>query len=102
MCDAMVLKHRVEQKYPHPLTARQLWMVSLCAPVNRGPKTSRTTLYPFKRLRGRLRGRGRRLAPVAQRRPDHCRVLWLLDPANPGSPWNMAPWETINHPDRAR
>ncbi|MFG3252932.1 DUF1266 domain-containing protein [Streptomyces sp. NPDC048172] len=29
------------------LSAHQLWMVSLCAPVNRGDESSRTTLYPF-------------------------------------------------------
>ena len=26
----------------------------------------------------------------------------LLDPANGTSPWNLAPWDTISHPDRAR
>jgi hypothetical protein len=26
----------------------------------------------------------------------------LLDPANRASPWNLAPWDTISHPDRAR
>jgi hypothetical protein len=26
----------------------------------------------------------------------------LLDPANRASPWNLAPWDTITHPDRAR
>jgi uncharacterized protein DUF1266 len=26
----------------------------------------------------------------------------LLDPANRTSPWNLAPWNTISHPDRAR
>ena len=26
----------------------------------------------------------------------------LLDPANRSSPWNLAPWATISHPDRAR
>ncbi|WP_367323178.1 DUF1266 domain-containing protein [Streptomyces sp. HUAS ZL42] len=26
----------------------------------------------------------------------------LLDPANRSSPWNLAPWDTISHPDRAR
>jgi hypothetical protein len=40
----------VETKYPLPLTTHQLWMVSLCAPVNRGTHTSRTTLYPYKHL----------------------------------------------------
>ncbi|GAA2071789.1 hypothetical protein GCM10009801_23810 [Streptomyces albiaxialis] len=29
------------------LSAHQLWMVSLAAPVNRGDESSRTTLYPF-------------------------------------------------------
>lgn len=26
----------------------------------------------------------------------------LLDPMNKASPWNMAPWEAISHPDRTR
>ncbi|MCX5048023.1 DUF1266 domain-containing protein [Streptomyces sp. NBC_00201] len=26
----------------------------------------------------------------------------LLDPASRSSPWNLAPWDTITHPDRAR
>ncbi|MEV0226046.1 DUF1266 domain-containing protein [Streptomyces sp. NPDC050704] len=26
----------------------------------------------------------------------------LLDPANKASPWNMAPWDAISHPDHAR
>jgi hypothetical protein len=26
----------------------------------------------------------------------------LLDPANRPSPWNLAPWDTINHSGRAR
>ena len=26
----------------------------------------------------------------------------LLDPANRASPWNMAPWDAISHPDRPR
>jgi hypothetical protein len=26
----------------------------------------------------------------------------LLDPANRTSPWNLAPWNTISHPDRTR
>ncbi|MCX4880669.1 MULTISPECIES: DUF1266 domain-containing protein [unclassified Streptomyces] len=26
----------------------------------------------------------------------------LLDPANRSSPWNLAPWDTISRPDRAR
>ncbi|MGY0064731.1 DUF1266 domain-containing protein [Streptomyces sp. LZ34] len=26
----------------------------------------------------------------------------LLDPANTESPWNLAPWEAIGHPDRTR
>ncbi|MGP4012252.1 DUF1266 domain-containing protein [Streptomyces sp. 4N124] len=26
----------------------------------------------------------------------------LLDPANKTSPWNLAPWDTISHPDRTR
>ncbi|WP_433323448.1 DUF1266 domain-containing protein [Spirillospora sp. CA-294931] len=37
-----------EYRFPVPLTTHQLWMVSLCAPVNRGSDTSRTTLYPYK------------------------------------------------------
>ncbi|GAB3960560.1 hypothetical protein GCM10029978_010160 [Actinoallomurus acanthiterrae] len=41
---------KVEEKYPVPLTMHQLWIVSLCAPVNRGSEASRTTLYPFKRI----------------------------------------------------
>ncbi|GAA4605809.1 hypothetical protein GCM10023195_20420 [Actinoallomurus liliacearum] len=41
---------KVEEKYPVPLTMHQLWIVSLCAPVNRGSDASRTTLYPFKRI----------------------------------------------------
>lgn len=31
-----------------PLTAHQLWMVSLCAPVNRGSEAASGTLYPFR------------------------------------------------------
>ncbi|NSC24673.1 DUF1266 domain-containing protein [Streptomyces albus subsp. chlorinus] len=31
-----------------PLSTHQLWLVSLSAPVNRGPEASRTALYPFR------------------------------------------------------
>jgi hypothetical protein len=40
-------------------------------------------------------------APAPQATADaHLRAL--LDPANGSSPWNLAPWNTISHPDRAR
>ncbi|MCX5334222.1 DUF1266 domain-containing protein [Streptomyces sp. NBC_00140] len=40
-------------------------------------------------------------APAPQTTADaHLRSL--LDPANRDSPWNLAPWDTISHPDRAR
>ncbi|WP_327716990.1 DUF1266 domain-containing protein [Streptomyces sp. NBC_00490] len=40
-------------------------------------------------------------APAPQTTADaHLRAL--LDPANRDSPWNLAPWDTISHPDRAR
>ncbi|MGV9452806.1 DUF1266 domain-containing protein [Streptomyces sp. NPDC003635] len=38
------------RRYPVPLTAHQLWMVSLSAPVSRDANASRTTLYPFTRI----------------------------------------------------
>ncbi|MGW5637477.1 DUF1266 domain-containing protein [Streptomyces sp. NPDC003832] len=38
------------RRYPVPLTAHQLWMVSLSAPVSRDRSASRTTLYPFTRI----------------------------------------------------
>ncbi|WP_258314765.1 DUF1266 domain-containing protein [Streptomyces sp. Act143] len=187
-----------------PLTAHQLWMVSLSAPVSRDRDASRATLYPFTRidderardwlaeqwgittrdeLAGRLdelhrsgyRARAAQLhgvSPLAwdaalyvdiSRRGFGCglineaeawtalknivpsvvstygswreyadhyllgRQVWredlratgdgglpapqatadahlraLLDPANRSSPWNLAPWDTISHPDRAR
>ncbi|MZD05576.1 hypothetical protein GTW43_10825, partial [Streptomyces sp. SID5785] len=37
---------RAERRYPQPLSAHQLWMVSLSAPVSRDRDVSRTTLYP--------------------------------------------------------
>ncbi|MFF7163106.1 DUF1266 domain-containing protein [Streptomyces sp. NPDC008086] len=187
-----------------PLTAHQLWMVSLSAPVTRDRSASRTTLYPFTRidddgarrwlaeqweitsraqLVGRLdelsrsgyRARAYRVTGVSPlawdaalyvdiaRRGFACglideadawtalknivpavvgtyaswqeyaahyllgRKVWreglrgtaddgfpapqatadahlraLLDPENRSSPWNLAPWNTISHPDRAR
>ncbi|MFF4268700.1 DUF1266 domain-containing protein [Streptomyces sp. NPDC001536] len=40
-------------------------------------------------------------APAPQTTADaHLRAL--LDPANRDSPWNLAPWDTISLPDRAR
>lgn len=197
-------KPKAARKYPVPLTAHQLWMVSLSAPVNRDRDASRTTLYPFTRIddekarrwladqweitsRDALVGRLDDLArtgyrtrarlrlgvePLAwdaglyvdiSRRGFACgmlseaeawtalknivpavvrsyaswneyaehyllgRMVWrdnlrsaqdadlpapqavsdahlksLLDPANRASPWNMAPWEAIGHPDHAR
>nr|WBO77881.1 DUF1266 domain-containing protein [Streptomyces sp. SBE_14.2] len=41
---------RAARRYPVPLTAHQLWMVSLSAPVSRDKRASRTTLYPFTRI----------------------------------------------------
>ncbi|MDC0766153.1 DUF1266 domain-containing protein [Streptomyces sp. HD] len=39
--------------------------------------------------------------PAGQEAADeHLRSL--LDPANRASPWNMAPWDAISHPDRTR
>lgn len=39
--------------------------------------------------------------PAPQTTADaHLRAL--LDPANRSSPWNLAPWGTISHPDRPR
>ncbi|MFJ8195694.1 DUF1266 domain-containing protein [Streptomyces sp. NPDC096152] len=202
---------RASRRYPVPLTRHQLWMVSLSAPVSRGPEASRTTLYPLRRidddssrrwladqweitthreLADRLdwlagagyRARAHRLlgvAPLAwdaalyadiSRRgfaagliteadawtalknivpsvagtygswreyADHYllgRKVWrddlrgrsgavgasdgaglpasqavadahlrsLLDPGNRASPWNLAPWDVIRHPDRPR
>ncbi|MGY0019483.1 DUF1266 domain-containing protein [Streptomyces sp. cg35] len=43
-------KRKTEREYPAPLTAHQLWMVSLSAPVSRDRGASRTTLYPFTRI----------------------------------------------------
>jgi hypothetical protein len=201
---------RAARRYPVPLTAHQLWMVSLSAPVSRDRSASRTTLYPFTRiddeaarrwladqwgiasrdaLVGRLdelsrsgyRARAYRLTGVSplawdaalyvdiSRRGFACgllseaeawtalknivpavagtyaswreyadhyllgRKVWrgdlqatqatqgspdggfpapqaaadahlrsLLDPANRSSPWNLAPWDAIRVPDRAR
>ncbi|MFE0519478.1 DUF1266 domain-containing protein [Streptomyces sp. NPDC058954] len=195
---------RTDTRYPTPLTAHQLWMVSLSAPVSRDHDASRTTLYPFTRLdddsargwladqweitsreelvdrldelsRSGYRARAQRLlgvAPLAwdaalyvdiarrgfaagliteaeawtalknivpsvvsaysswQGYADHYllgRKVWrdgleaardpsppapqavadahlraLLDPANRASPWNLAPWDSISRPDRAR
>ncbi|MET7476180.1 DUF1266 domain-containing protein [Streptomyces sp. NPDC005648] len=195
------------ERYPVPLTAHQLWMVSLSAPVSRDRDASRTTLYPFTRLddeRARswlaeqweitsragltrrldeladsgYRARAQRLTGVAplawdaalyvdlarrgfacgligeadawtalknivpavvgtyaswQEYADHYllgRKVWrdglagtrgdgqddlpapqqtadahlraLLDPTDRSSPWNLAPWDTISHPDRTR
>lgn len=48
-----------------------------------------------------LRGTGDAGFPAAQTTADaHLRAL--LDPANRSSPWNLAPWNTISHPDRTR
>ncbi|PWI18525.1 hypothetical protein DI272_33575 [Streptomyces sp. Act143] len=195
---------RATSRHRVPLTAHQLWMVSLSAPVSRDRDASRATLYPFTRidderardwlaeqwgittrdeLAGRLdelhrsgyRARAAQLhgvSPLAwdaalyvdiSRRGFGCglineaeawtalknivpsvvstygswreyadhyllgRQVWredlratgdgglpapqatadahlraLLDPANRSSPWNLAPWDTISHPDRAR
>ncbi|MFD0314896.1 DUF1266 domain-containing protein [Streptomyces flavalbus] len=41
---------KVTRRYPVPLTAHQLWMVSLSAPVSRDRTASGTTLYPFTRV----------------------------------------------------
>ncbi|MFH0518311.1 DUF1266 domain-containing protein [Streptomyces sp. M41] len=41
---------KAARRYPVPLTAHQLWMVSLSAPVNRHKGASRTTLYPYVRI----------------------------------------------------
>ncbi|MFE7855239.1 DUF1266 domain-containing protein [Streptomyces sp. NPDC057403] len=197
-------KPRTGRRYPTPLTAHQLWMVSLSAPVSRDHDASRTTLYPFTRIdddsarswlaeqweitsraelvdrlddlsRSGYRARAQRLLGVAPlawdaalyaditRRgfaagliteadawtalknivpsvvsaygswheyADHYllgRKVWrdgleaaqdpsppapqavadahlraLLDPANRASPWNLAPWDAISRPDRAR
>ncbi|MFG2134322.1 DUF1266 domain-containing protein [Streptomyces sp. NPDC048751] len=39
--------------------------------------------------------------PAPQSAADtHLRAL--LDPADRASPWNLAPWDTISHPDRVR
>lgn len=46
-----------------------------------------------------LRGTADSGFPAAQDVADaHLRAL--LDPANRASPWNMAPWDAISHPDR--
>ncbi|MFF3329703.1 DUF1266 domain-containing protein [Streptomyces sp. NPDC002888] len=48
-----------------------------------------------------LRGTSDSSLPAPQSAADtHLRAL--LDPANRTSPWNLAPWDTIGHPDRAR
>ncbi|MDN3020339.1 DUF1266 domain-containing protein [Streptomyces sp. S.PB5] len=49
--------------------------------------------------RDRLTGTSDEPAPQATA-DAHLRAL--LDPANRASPWNLAPWSTISHPDRAR
>lgn len=41
---------KAARRYPVPLTAHQLWMVSLSAPVSRDRSASRTTLYPYVRI----------------------------------------------------
>ncbi|MFJ3664981.1 DUF1266 domain-containing protein [Streptomyces sp. NPDC090106] len=43
-------KPRTRSRYPAALTAHQLWMVSLGAPVSRDRTASRSTLYPFTRI----------------------------------------------------
>ncbi|MBQ0862318.1 DUF1266 domain-containing protein [Streptomyces sp. A73] len=51
MCDMLErFRRRRPARPPHetPLSAHQLWLVSLSAPVNRGREASRTTLYPFR------------------------------------------------------
>ncbi|MGI5454675.1 DUF1266 domain-containing protein [Streptomyces sp. CA-249302] len=48
-----------------------------------------------------LQGAGDPDLPAPQAIADaHLRAL--LDPANAASPWNLAPWDTISHPDRPR
>jgi len=48
-----------------------------------------------------LRGTQDAAFPASQSTADaHLRAL--LDPANRASPWNLAPWDTISHPDRPR
>jgi hypothetical protein len=48
-----------------------------------------------------LRGTPDAESPGPQAAADaHLRAL--LDPANRSSPWNLAPWDTISHPDRTR
>ncbi|MGI5350651.1 DUF1266 domain-containing protein [Streptomyces sp. CA-250714] len=41
-------ERRPQPPYEPPLTAHQLWLVSLSAPVNRGRDAARATLYPFR------------------------------------------------------
>lgn len=48
-----------------------------------------------------LRGTSGSSAPAPQTAAD-APLRALLDPANRSSPWNLAPWDTISHPDRAR
>ena len=64
-----------EHKYPVPLTTHQLWIVSLCAPVNRGSDASRTTLYPFKRIDDE---RARRWLTENWEIPSHAKLLDAL------------------------
>ncbi|NGO47268.1 DUF1266 domain-containing protein [Streptomyces sp. YC419] len=48
-----------------------------------------------------LQGRGDADLPAPQEASD-AHLQALLDPLNKASPWNMAPWDAISHPDRAR
>ncbi len=60
----------------HYLLGRQVWRDGLKGPTDVGFPASQTTA------------------------DAHLRAL--LDPENRSSPWNIAPWNTISHPDRAR
>ncbi|MEU6574082.1 DUF1266 domain-containing protein [Streptomyces sp. NPDC046805] len=44
------IRPKAARRYPVPLTAHQLWMISLGAPVGQDASASRTTLYPFDRI----------------------------------------------------
>ncbi|MFE0134255.1 DUF1266 domain-containing protein [Streptomyces sp. NPDC059037] len=51
--------------------------------------------------RNNLQGTRDQNFPAPQSASD-AHIQSLLDPANTTSPWNLAPWETISNPDRAR
>lgn len=51
--------------------------------------------------RDSLRGTESESFPAPQAVSD-AHLQALLDPANRTSPWNLAPWEAISHPDQAR